>query len=65
MSLRPLASALLCCLLLDHSNAGNPLVSQRGMADTNVHFFNGTFLAFATHDFSINNTGFTMKNWQV
>ena len=23
-----------------------------GMADTNVHYFNGTFLAFATHDYS-------------
>ena len=32
------------------------------MADTNVHFFNGTFMIFATHDFEINNTGFTMKD---
>ncbi len=33
------------------------------MADTNVHFFNGTFMIFATHDFSVNNTGFLMKDW--
>jgi hypothetical protein len=32
------------------------------MADTNVHYFNGTFMIFATHDFDINNTGFTMKD---
>lgn len=35
------------------------------MADTNVHWFNGTFMIFATHDFSVNNTGFLMKDWWV
>ena len=35
------------------------------MADTNVHFYNGTFMIFATHDFSVNNTGFLMKDWWV
>lgn len=44
--------------------AANPLVPRAGMADTNVHYFNGSFVLFATHDFSINNTGFLMKDWQ-
>ena len=38
-----------------------PLLQCR-MADTNVHFFNGTFMIFATHDFSVNNTGVLMKD---
>lgn len=53
-----LHAAVFCC-----SKAANPLVPQAGMADTNVHYFNGTFVIFATHDYSINNTGFLMKDW--
>lgn len=45
------------------TEGANPLVPKVGMADTNVHYFNGTFVLFATHDFSINNTGFLMKDW--
>ena len=41
--------------------AFNPLVPRVGMADTNVHHFDGKFVIFATHDFSINNRGFLMK----
>ena len=37
--------------------AGNPLVPHVGMADPNLHFFNGSWHIFATHDFSVNNTG--------
>ena len=36
-----------------------------GVADTNVHYFDGRFMLFATHDFSVNNTGFRMDDWQV
>lgn len=32
------------------------------MADTNVHYFNDTFMIFATHDASVNNTGFIMND---
>jgi len=35
------------------------------MADSNLHYMNGTFLMFATHDYSINNTGFDMRDWYV
>ena len=35
------------CLL--SSLGGNPLVPHVGMADTNVHFFDGAFRIFATH----------------
>lgn len=39
--------------------ASNPVgwPQAAGMADTNIHFFNNTFLAFSTHDFAPNNTG--------
>jgi len=50
------ALLLLCCSVF-LVFAGNPLVPRVGMADPNLHFFNGTFYMFATHDFSINNTG--------
>ena len=42
--------------LLPFAHGANPLVPGVGMADTNVHFFDGKFAIFATHDFSINNT---------
>lgn len=36
---------------------GNPLVPHVGMADPNLHRFNGSFFVFGTHDFSVDNTG--------
>lgn len=54
-----------CCSLLLPPPMRSPLTApllQYRMADTNVHFFNGTFMIFATHDFSVNNTGFLMKD---
>lgn len=35
------------------------------MADPNVRLMNGTFYCWATHDYSINNTGFQMRDWWV
>jgi hypothetical protein len=43
--------------------ASNPLVPRVGMADTNVHYFDGKFAIFATHDFSINNTVSCHLKW--
>ena len=34
------------------------------MADPNLHYFDGKFTMWATHDFSVN-TGFTMKDWWI
>lgn len=39
------------------SLGSNPLVPGVGMADPNLHRFNGSYYVFATHDFSVNNTG--------
>jgi len=36
-----------------------------GMADPNLHYFAGKFTMWATHDFSVNNTGFLMKDWWI
>ena len=55
-------SALLLFTTLVAQGA-NPLVPRVGMADPNLHFFNGSFLMFATHDYSVRNTGFDMRDW--
>jgi arabinoxylan arabinofuranohydrolase len=52
-------------LLLSSVQASNPIVSNVGMADPHIHFFNETFYLYATHDFAPNNTGFLMYNWWV
>ena len=51
---------VLSLLFVTTALAANPLVPGVGMADTNVHYFDGKFVIFATHDFSIHNTGFRM-----
>ena len=59
--------ALCLCALLCCARAANPVGGKTpaeyvpGMADPNIHFFDGQFLMFATHDFSVNNSGFTMR----
>ena len=35
------------------------------MADPNLHYMNGSFLMFATHDYSIHNTHFDMRDWWI
>ena len=57
--------ASILSLLLSPATSVNPLVPRAGMADPNVRLMNGTFYVWATHDFSINNTGFEMHDWQV
>eukprot|EP01052_Picozoa_sp_SAG31_P021508 SAG31_NODE_1668_length_7576_cov_1.630467_2_plen_172_part_00 len=52
-------------LMAGSARAGNPLLPGTGTADTNVHYFNGTFMIFADHDYSVNNTGFRMDNWII
>ena len=47
------------------STAGNPLVPNSGLADPHLHFFNGSFFLFASHDFSPNNTFFRMDDWWI
>lgn len=53
------------------ADAANPLGGKTpadyvpGMADPNLHYFDGKFTMWATHDFSVNNTGFTMKDWWI
>ena len=53
------------------ADAANPLGGKTpadyvpGMADANLHYFDGKFSMWATHDFSVNNTGFTMKDWWI
>jgi hypothetical protein len=32
-------------------DGGNPLVPNVGLADPHLHYFNGTFYLFATHDY--------------
>jgi len=66
-----------CVVVVGTLLASNPIVKSPtctatggaggmcGVADPNLKFFDGKFLLFATHDFSINNTGFRMDNWQV
>ena len=51
---------VLSLFLVTSALASNPLVPGVGMADTNVHHFDGKFVIFATHDFSVHNTGFRM-----
>jgi hypothetical protein len=53
--LTTMASALI--LVAAGALAGNPLVPHVGMADPNLHFFNGSWHIFATHDFNVNNSG--------
>jgi len=52
-----MARAIACALLAGYAMGANPVVPNVGMADPHVHFFNGRFYMYATHDFSPNNTG--------
>ena len=54
-------------ILAHNALGGNPLVPNVGQADPHVHFWaeTGTYYAYATHDFSPNNTGFKMDDWSV
>lgn len=56
-------AAAVCCSPL--AGAGNPLVPSVGMADSNIHSFDGVFYYFGTHDSSDRLTGYLMYNWWV
>jgi len=58
-------AAALALAALASSRAGNPIDAPNGTADPHVHFFNGEFVLFATHDFSPNSSGFRMDDWRV
>jgi arabinoxylan arabinofuranohydrolase len=59
------ALALTLALAPRGARAANPLVPGVGQADPHIHFFNGSFWMFSTHDFAPNNTNFLMKDWRV
>ena len=61
----PCVGFLSFIFVLGTSWAANPIVPNVGMADPNVRLMNGTFFAWATHDYSVNNTGFKMLDWWV
>lgn len=48
-----------------YSQEGNPIKKGIGLTDPHVFVYNDTAYMFATHDFSVANTGFTMKDWWV
>lgn len=58
-------AAMVSLLLFGNAGADNPLVERVGMADPNVRLMDGTFYVWATHDLSVNNTGFRMLDWWV
>lgn len=70
--LRPAAALahghfLLCmCMCCSHEvDGGNPLVPSSGMADSNIHRFNGSFYYFGTHDHSAQQRNYKMLDWWV
>ena len=61
------ARVALGALLLGAARAANPIVANVGQADPHVHRWAevDTYYAYATHDYSPQNTGFRMDNWWV
>jgi hypothetical protein len=64
MNLAPALSFLL--VLAGIVGGRNPLILPSvGLADPHVRVINDQIYMFATHDFSVNNTDFLMRNWWV
>lgn len=59
----PIAAALMSFVHI--ATCVNPIVYGVGMADPHIHVFNDTFYLYSTHDFSVNNTNFVMKDWWI
>ena len=59
--------ALAFALAAGAAFAANPIVANAGQADPHVHYWPETnaYFAYATHDYSPNNTGFRMDDWWV
>ncbi|MHB1461602.1 MAG: family 43 glycosylhydrolase [Armatimonadota bacterium] len=56
------------CLLVYHIKplfAANPILVGKGVCDPHVRIYNNRAWLYATHDASVNNTGFTMHDWWV
>jgi hypothetical protein len=62
-----LAAALSFLFILAGIAGGrNPLILPSvGLADPHVRVINNQIYMFATHDFSVNNTDFLMRDWWV
>jgi hypothetical protein len=60
-----LAAARLTAEAANPVGGSSPADFIGGLADPNLHFFNGTFTLWATHDFSPNDTSSVMKDWWV
>lgn len=60
-----LISILIFSQVVVETFAGNPLTKPIGMADPHIFIKDGTAYMFATHDYSYDSRGFTMKDWWV
>lgn len=45
--------------------SNNPIIRNKGVCDPHIHIFNGRAYLYASHDYSPENTGFCMKDWQI
>jgi hypothetical protein len=65
LSLALLAATRLTAEAANPVGGSSPAAFIGGLADPNLHFFNGTFTLWATHDFSPDDTSSIMKDWWV
>jgi len=45
--------------------AQNPIIPGKGVCDPHIKIFNNKAYLYATHDFSVDNKGFVMKDWWI
>lgn len=43
----------------------NPIIRGKGICDPHMHVFNDRVYLYATHDYSVDNKGYVMKDWQI
>ena len=43
----------------------NPIIPQMGVCDPHIHIFEGKMWMYASHDTSIDNPSFDMRDWQI
>jgi len=54
---------LVCIIILQTTlQAQNPIVPNRGVNDPHIHIYNNKAYLYATHDRSIESTGFAMDD---
>ena len=57
---------LACIIILQTAlQAQNPIIPNRGVNDPHIHIYNNKAYLYATHDRSIESTGFAMDDWWV